>query len=41
MVGQAYEERQSKLTDLKLDPDYDNIRTDPRFDALVKRIGLP
>jgi hypothetical protein len=30
-----------KLTDLKLDPDYDNIRTDPRFDAPVKRIGLP
>jgi eukaryotic-like serine/threonine-protein kinase len=40
-LEEAYQERQSKLTDLKLDPDYDNIRSDPRFAALVKRIGLP
>jgi eukaryotic-like serine/threonine-protein kinase len=40
-LEKAYQEHSSKLTDLKLDPDYDNIRSDPRFDALVKRIGLP
>jgi len=40
-LEEAYQERQSKLTDLKLDPDYDNIRSDPRFAALVKKIGLP
>jgi len=40
-LEKAYQERSSKLTDLKLDPDYDNIRSDPRFSALVKKIGLP
>ena len=37
----AYEERSSKLTDLKIDPDFANLHPDPRFAALVKKIGLP
>jgi len=40
-LEKAYEERSSQLTDLKVDPDYDNIRSDPRFMALVNKIGLP
>ena len=40
-LEKAYEERSSKLTDLKIDPDFDNLHSDPRFSALVKKIGLP
>lgn len=40
-LEKAYQERSSKLIDLKLDPDYDNLHSDPRFAALVSKIGLP
>jgi TolB-like protein/tRNA A-37 threonylcarbamoyl transferase component Bud32/Tfp pilus assembly protein PilF len=40
-MDKAYQERSSKLLDLKLDPDYDNLQSDPRFLALVSKIGLP
>lgn len=40
-LEKAYQERSSKLTDLKIDPDFDNLHSDPRFTALVKKIGLP
>jgi eukaryotic-like serine/threonine-protein kinase len=40
-LEKAYRERSSKLIDLKLDPDYDNLHSDPRFAALVSKIGLP
>ena len=40
-MDKAYQERSSKLLDLKLDPDYDNLQSDPRFAALVSKIGLP
>ena len=40
-LEKAYEEHSSKLTDLKIDPDFDNLHSDPRFTALVKKIGLP
>jgi adenylate cyclase len=40
-LEKAYEEHSSKLVDLKIDPDFDGIRSDPRFADLVRRIGLP
>jgi tetratricopeptide (TPR) repeat protein len=40
-LDRAYEERSSNLLDLKLDPTFDSLRTDPRFSQLVKKIGLP
>jgi tetratricopeptide (TPR) repeat protein len=40
-LDKAYEERAPGLLDLDLDPDYDNLRTDKRFDDLKRRINLP
>jgi serine/threonine protein kinase len=40
-LEKAYQERASKLTDLKIDPDFNNLHSDPRFAALVQKIGLP
>jgi hypothetical protein len=30
-----------KMLDLKVDPDFDNLREDPTFVELVQRVGLP
>jgi hypothetical protein len=30
----------TKLLDLQLDADFDNLHSDPRFNQLVRRIGL-
>ena len=39
-LEKAYAERED-LTDLAVDPNWDLLRTDPRFQELVRRIGLP
>ena len=39
-LERAYEARSAGLIYLHLDPGYDPLRVDPRFDELVKRIGL-
>jgi len=36
----AYEERSSGLVSIKVEPAYDPIRSDPRFEALLKKMGL-
>ena len=40
-LERAFAERSPWLTYVKGDPDFDSLRTDPRFPALLKRIGLP
>ena len=40
-LEKAYEERSPMLVFLKVNDDWKNLRSDPRFAELVKRIGLP
>jgi hypothetical protein len=40
-LEQGVEERDPDVTELQVDPAYDSIRSDPRFQALVKKVGLP
>src|SRR5437667_1499389 len=39
-LEKAYTNHSSKMLDLKVDPDFDNLREDPRFVELVQRVGL-
>jgi len=40
-LDKAYEERANRRAYLKFEPTWDPIRPDPRFDELLRRIGLP
>jgi adenylate cyclase len=40
-LDQAVQEREPGVTALPVDPIFDSIRSDPRFQQLVRRIGLP
>jgi len=40
-LEKAYEERSLVLANLKVDPGFDPLRTDPRFQALVRRMKFP
>jgi TolB-like protein/Flp pilus assembly protein TadD len=40
-LNRAYAERSNYLPGLKVDPFMDLLRSDPRFDELVKRVGIP
>lgn len=39
-LEEAYEERSWRLTLMKVEPALDSLRSDPRFVALLKRVGL-
>jgi tetratricopeptide (TPR) repeat protein len=40
-LERAYEERSSFLTDLKVAPMFDSLRSDPRFQDLLRRMNFP
>jgi tetratricopeptide (TPR) repeat protein len=40
-LDKAYEEHSPTIVMLKVDPKYDPIRSDRRFSALMRRIGIP
>ena len=39
-MQRAYDERRSALALLDVEPDIDALRGDPRFDEIVRRVGL-
>jgi TolB-like protein/Flp pilus assembly protein TadD len=39
-LEKGYQERATKMAFLKIDPFFDNLRSDPRFIALVRRVGV-
>jgi len=40
-LEQAFNERDSQLTYLKVEPAFDEVRSDPRFHQLLQRLGMP
>jgi hypothetical protein len=40
LLQKAYEEHSGWLTFVKVDPELDNLRSDPRFTELLRRINL-
>ena len=40
-LGKAYQERDGFLVWLKVDPSLDSLRSDPRFQALLRKMNFP
>jgi TolB-like protein/Flp pilus assembly protein TadD len=41
LLEKAYGDHDLQMQFLKVDPEYDSVRDDPRFQDLVRRVGLP
>lgn len=41
LLEQACDEREGRLVQLKVNPRYDSLRSNPRFSILLKKLGLP
>jgi len=41
ILQKLYEEKSPFLSDLKSNRNFDNLRNDPRYKEMVKRIGFP
>ncbi|HEY3972859.1 MAG TPA: winged helix-turn-helix domain-containing protein [Candidatus Sulfotelmatobacter sp.] len=41
LLQKAYAEHSNVVTTLKVDPNYDGLRTDPRFQELLRRLAFP
>ena len=41
LLEECYQRRCSSMVTLKAEPDFDGLRSDPRFQELVRRIGMP
>ena len=39
-LEKAFEERHSWLGELEVEPTWDNLRSDPRFQNLMQRVGF-
>jgi len=39
-LDQAYREHWGRLPWIKIEPEYDSLRDDPRFSALLNKMGL-
>ena len=39
-MDKAYDERDSRLLEIKVLPEYDGVRSDPRFKELLTKVGL-
>jgi hypothetical protein len=40
-LEKSYQDREPRITRIKVDPLFDNLHSDPRFADLVRRVGLP
>jgi hypothetical protein len=41
LLTRAYEERSAEMPQVKIEPFFDNLRSDPRFQDLVRRMNFP
>ena len=41
LLNRAFDNREIRIGSLKFNPAFDAARNDPRFDALLKRVGFP